>query len=188
MKGMPDNKRQHFVPQNYLREFSPDGESIGVFLVEHEKCIKKAPINSQAQESYFYGKSLELEKQLSELECLLAENRRTIFSNQTNKLSLYQREVLYQDMMLQLSRTKQMADLYEEMATANARRMWKHSNNELIRQHADDFCVKYENVYSGNIGNASYKDANGSTHQYNETHHGNTKYQVIATYGEGVCN
>jgi len=49
-------------------------------------------------------------------------------------------------------------------------------------------CVKYENVYSGNIENASYKDANGSTHQYNETHHGNTKYQVIATYGEGVCN
>lgn len=146
---MPNNKRQHYVPQNYLRDFSPDGESIGVFIADQEKCIKKAPINSQAQESYFYGKSLEIEKQLSELECLLAENRRTIFNNQTNKLSLYQREVLYQDMMLQLSRTKQMADLYEEMATANARRMWKHSNNDLIKQYADDYCVKYENPAIG---------------------------------------
>ena len=48
---MPDNKRQHYVPQNYLREFSSDGESIGVFLVDQEKCVKKAPINGQAQES-----------------------------------------------------------------------------------------------------------------------------------------
>ena len=146
---MPDNKRQHFVPQNYLREFSHDGDSIGVFLVEQEKCIGSAPINSQAQESYFYGKNLEIEKILSGLESLLAENRRTIFNNQTNKLNLYQREVLYQDMILQLSRTKHMADLYEEMATANARRVWRHSSDELVRKHADNFGIKFDKPIIG---------------------------------------
>jgi hypothetical protein len=142
---MPDNKRQHYVPQNYLRSFSPDGDSIGVFLIDSCKYIDRAPINSQAQEPYFYGKGLVLEKQLSELEGLLADNRRTIFENKTNKLNLYQKEVLYQDMMLQLSRTKQMADFYEEIATAYARRYWRHSSNEMVRQHADDFGIKFDN-------------------------------------------
>ena len=144
---MAENKRQHFVPQNYLKEFSHDGVNIGVFHVESGKCVgKPAPISSQAQESYFYGKDLTLEKQLSELEGLLADNRRTIFENFSNKMNLYQKEVLYQDMMLQLSRTKQMANLYEEIATMHARRIWRHSNDELVRQHADDFGIKFNNA------------------------------------------
>lgn len=143
---MSENKRQHYVPQNYLREFSVDGESIGVFHVESGKCVEKpAPIISQAQEPFFYGKNLELEKQLSELESLLADNRRTIFENTTNKLNLYQKEVLYQDMFLQLSRTRYMANLYEEIATAKARRIWKHSNDEYARKHADDFGIRFNN-------------------------------------------
>lgn len=113
--------------------------------MESGKCVEYAPINSQAQESYFYGKNLELEKELSEVEGLLADNRRTITENTTNKLNVYQREVLYQDMILQLSRTKQMASLYEETATAHARTIWKHSDDELIRKHADDFGIKIEN-------------------------------------------
>lgn len=144
---MAENKRQHFVPQNYLKEFSHDGVNIGVFHVESGRCVEKpAPISSQAQESYFYGQDLTLEKQLSELEGLLADNRRTIFENSSNKMNLYQKEVLYQDMMLQLSRTKQMANLYEEIATMHARRIWRHSNDELVRQHADDFGVKFDNA------------------------------------------
>lgn len=143
---MAENKRQHYVPQNYLKEFSPDGVNIGVFLVEDGKCVDKpAPINSQAQEPYFYGKNLTLEKQLSELESLLADNRRDIFENSSNKMNLYQREVLYQDMILQLSRTKSMANLYEDIANMHAKRIWRHSNDELIRKHADDFCVKFDN-------------------------------------------
>ncbi len=143
---MPENKRQHYVPQNYLKEFSSDGESIGVLLTDSGRCIDKpAPINSQAQESFFYGKDLELEKGLAELEGLLADNRKTIFENPTHKLNLYQKEVLYQDMMLQFSRTRYMANLYEEVATAQARRIWKHSNDEYARKHADDFGIRFNN-------------------------------------------
>lgn len=80
---MPENRRQHYVPQNYLREFSADGESIGVFLLDTNKYISTAPIKSQAQESFFYGKDLVLEKQLSELESELADNRSTILTNNT---------------------------------------------------------------------------------------------------------
>lgn len=140
---MPINKRQHYVPQNYLREFSPNGSSIGVFLIKTEEAINAASINSQAQEMYFYGEDLTLEKQLSELENILADNRRSIFSCEPKRLTLYQREALYQDMMLQLCRTRKMADVLEQSATAKARRIWKHSKDELVKKHADDFGIKY---------------------------------------------
>ncbi len=142
---MSENKRQHYVPKNYLREFSDDGLSIGVYLVGTGKSIEAASISSQAQESFFYGKNLELEKQLSEVEAIMADNRKTIFAHTTNKLTVRQREILYQDMMLQLSRTKYMANLYEEVATAQVRRIWKHSGDEMIRKYVDDVGIKFEN-------------------------------------------
>ena len=140
---MPANKRQHYVPQNYLKEFSPDGDSIGVYHIASDKWADTAGIKYQAQQPYFYGTGLELEKDLSELERKLAENRKSIIENGTQHLSLYQRETLYQDMMLQFLRTKQMADLYEQSATAKARRLWKLSKNELVCKYADCFVVKY---------------------------------------------
>ena len=141
---MPANKRQHYVPQNYLRSFSSDGNSIGVFQIETEKCIDTAPIKGQAQEAYFYSDMLVLEKNLGDMEEIMSNNRKTIFENSNQKLSLYQKEILYQDMMLQLYRTRQMADIYEELATAKARRIWSHSNDEFIRKNADNFGIKYK--------------------------------------------
>ena len=140
---MPDNKRQHYVPQNYLREFSQDGATIGVYLTGSNKYIDEAPIARQAQKPYFYSDNLELEKGLSEIEEITAKNRRTLFENTSQKLSLYQKEILYQDMMLQLFRTKQMADKVEEFATANARTIWRHCSDELIRENADNYGIKY---------------------------------------------
>lgn len=140
---MPDNKRQHYVPQSYLRDFSIDGATIGVYLIDSDKCIDEAPISRQAQKPYFYSDNLSLEKGLSEIEQLTAANRRTIIENTSKKLTLYQKEVLYQDMMLQLFRTKQMADKFEEFATAKARIIWRHSSDELIRENAENYGVKY---------------------------------------------
>ena len=146
---MPENKRQHYVPQNYLKGFSFNGDSIGVYVIETEQWHDSAKIKTQAQESYFYGADLTLEKGLSELEGLMADNRKTVVENTTQELSLYQKEVLYQDMMLQLSRTKQMADIYEQMATNKARRLWSHSSDELMRKHANDFGIKFANPILG---------------------------------------
>lgn len=140
---MPDNKRQHYVPQNYLREFSKDGTTVGAYLIETDKYINEATIARQAQKAYFYSDNLEIEKGLSEIEEITAKNRRTLFENTSQKLSLYQKEILYQDMMLQLFRTKQMAEKVEELATAQARNIWRHSSDKLIRENADNYGIKY---------------------------------------------
>ena len=48
-------------------------------------------------------------------------------------------------MMLQLSRTRQIANFYEEIATASARRIWRHCGDDEVRKHADDFGIKFNN-------------------------------------------
>ncbi|PZR08305.1 MAG: hypothetical protein DI539_22875 [Flavobacterium psychrophilum] len=70
-----DNKKnvtkiQHFVPQFFQRYFSfeHNGKTIGMFNVNKKIFIASAPIRKQSYQDYFYGKSGELEKWLSEIE------------------------------------------------------------------------------------------------------------------------
>ena len=54
---MPDNKRQHFVPQHYLRQFCVDeSQQVAIATVAPFKFIGLGAINRQCQEDYFYGK------------------------------------------------------------------------------------------------------------------------------------
>lgn len=62
------------------------------------------------------------------------------------KLDLWHREMLYQDMFLQMVRVPQLEDMYNEMVNANAQRIWKHDSNPEVREHADKFEAKVENA------------------------------------------
>lgn len=66
---MAENKRQHFVPQFYLKKFSYDGLHIYVYNVERKKIFNTL-IKTSCRKDYFYGKNLEVEELLSELESI----------------------------------------------------------------------------------------------------------------------
>jgi hypothetical protein len=61
-------KKQHYVPQFLLRNWSEDDSSIKVFLLKGNKRIEKAPINEQSQKKYYYGKDQKIEKLYGSLE------------------------------------------------------------------------------------------------------------------------
>lgn len=65
---MATKKNQHFVPQVYLRNFSLDGASIGVYVRHKDIWVESAPIKKQSCADYFYGKDLKLENLLGNLE------------------------------------------------------------------------------------------------------------------------
>lgn len=67
---MADGKKQHYVPQFYLRNFSKDGKTIGCGYVDTVKpsIIETAPIKTQAAEDYFYTKDTHLETEFSKIE------------------------------------------------------------------------------------------------------------------------
>lgn len=66
---MAENKRQHFVPQFYLKNFSDDEMHIYAYNLERKKTFN-TQIRTSCQKDYFYGKDLEVEALLSELESI----------------------------------------------------------------------------------------------------------------------
>ena len=67
---MPGKKRQHFVPQFYLKNFSNggSGKTIGVFNLKSNLFIKEAKLKTQAYEDNFYGADGAIEDILGILE------------------------------------------------------------------------------------------------------------------------
>jgi hypothetical protein len=77
-------KIQHFVPQFFQRYFSFENnqKTIGMFNVNNEIFKNSTPIKTQSYGDYFYGKSGELEKWLSDLENKSAPIFREMWGNE----------------------------------------------------------------------------------------------------------
>ena len=60
--------RHHYVPKFYLRNFSNNGKSIGMYINKNERYIKCASIKEQACKEYLYGKEQIIEDTLMDIE------------------------------------------------------------------------------------------------------------------------
>lgn len=67
---MPEKKKQHFVSQFLLRQFSVEDNPKVINLYNRltDKLVENAPINTQAQEAYFYGVDTTFEDYLAHFE------------------------------------------------------------------------------------------------------------------------
>lgn len=65
---MEDKKYQHYVPQFYLKNFSDNGKSVGMYIFETKKHIKNSAIRENFGKNYFYGKDKKIEEGLAKLE------------------------------------------------------------------------------------------------------------------------
>lgn len=105
---MATQKNQHYVPQLYLRNFSLDGSSIGLYVKGKDIWTDNAPIKKQSCADYFYGKDLSIENKLAQLE----NSSSSIFYRLNNgdyNISEADKEILYFYIMLQYGRTEMAA-------------------------------------------------------------------------------
>lgn len=65
---MADKKKQHYVPQFYMRHFIDSDKKFHLFNVNEGKYIGLIPYKDQCYEDYFYGKDKVWEDKLSVLE------------------------------------------------------------------------------------------------------------------------
>lgn len=78
---MPENKRQHYVPQFYLRNFAgPGGGTLGVFNLKASRFITPAKLKSQAAKSWLYGADGEAERHFASIEGAAAGSIRQILA------------------------------------------------------------------------------------------------------------
>jgi hypothetical protein len=54
-------KKQHYIPQFYLRNFSSNKYKVRIFQIKNQE-IKLSPISTTCQERFFYGKDGEFEE------------------------------------------------------------------------------------------------------------------------------
>ncbi len=65
---MARNKKQHFVPKLYMRNFTRDGQFLSVYSIEQKKTYPKASYKDQCYKNYYYGSDGIWEEKLSTLE------------------------------------------------------------------------------------------------------------------------
>ncbi len=119
---MPENKKQHYVPQFYIRNFSKDKKRVFIYHLE-SKQVFLSPINSTCQDKYFYGLAPDFEKLLAEFEQKQAAViKKIIETRNLNMLTHGERFDLYGFVMLQFTRTKDarmVAENYVEFFVKN---------------------------------------------------------------------
>ena len=105
-RGMAEYKKQHYVPQHFLRNFS-DGNRTVAYNIENEKEYPPTPVANLCYENYFYDDDGEIEQVLSELEGTHASVLRKLTSNRNlNQLDRNEENNLLSFITLQSARTK----------------------------------------------------------------------------------
>jgi hypothetical protein len=150
---MPENKIQHYVSQFTLRHFSCDAnkEIINVFDRKSSKIIYATAIKKQAQESYFYGVDLSLEKYLKAIEDKAAPVIKEII--ETGKLP-HKDEIEYKRLlhyiMLYAFRTKAASNKVEENLNDTFREFAKY-DNELAKIDWDNLRLRHSEPSAFNL-------------------------------------
>ncbi|WP_153788995.1 DUF4238 domain-containing protein [Pseudomonas sp. EMN2] len=121
---MPANKKHHYVPKFYLKNFSQNSLSINIYNIHRDKTINNANLKNQCYKDYFYGKTDKVEKALGGIEGAASEIFREIIKSQSAPRPFtveHMRLVLF--VLIQHSRTTYAVDVLNEMTDKFAKKM-----------------------------------------------------------------
>lgn len=141
---MPNNKKRHFVPQFYLRNFSYDAQKkfINIFHIKSGKHIHNGMIKNQAQKDYFYGSELAFENALSDIESETSLLIETIIQRgEVPKYLSADYQTLLMYCIFQHHRTLYAADAMDEQLDKTVKIIFK-SHSE-IGPHLDNYLVHF---------------------------------------------
>ena len=136
-------KKQHYVPQFLLRNWSEDKSSIKTYLLNENRVVQTASISSQAQKPFFYGKDQEVESIL----CQLEEESALIIAKlltENFELSIEERGVIVHFIAMQNIRTPNAIQQTNDMASALARDLLiKEKKFEEFKENIKDLNVEF---------------------------------------------
>jgi len=128
---MANNKKHHFVPQFYLKNFSCDGKSISLFNKRSVRKVFSAGIKTQCYRDYFYGKDLKLENWLAKVEGKVANVFKKIITSQAipeRKDEMYEDLLLY--IAIQASRTTYAAEEMSQVRDLSSDKRYSLNESE----------------------------------------------------------
>jgi hypothetical protein len=134
---MPANKKHHYVPKFYLKNFSPNNLSINIYNITRDKTITHANLKNQCYKDYFYGKNDKVEKVLGGIEGVAAEIFKEIIKDKSPPRPFtieHMRLILF--VLIQHSRTTYAVDVMNEMTDKFAKKLL--STNDSFNQEDID--------------------------------------------------
>lgn len=155
---MPEKKKQHFVSQFLLKEFSVKDNTkvINLYNRQTDKLVENAPIKTQAQEPYFYGMDSTFEDYLSHFEGKASGILRMVIKDKT--LPHYSHKnygILLHFIMLFAFRTKSSVNQTEERINSAVKALSKYIS-ELNEIDFDQYRIVHPEPAAFNL--ASYID------------------------------
>jgi hypothetical protein len=139
---MASNKKQHYVPQFYLRNFSKDGKQIFVYHLASQVC-NLSPIVSTCQEKYFYDVDPEFEKMLNQIESRQAPVIKKIIDLQNlETLSANELYDLMAFFVIQDTRTKDarmLVDKHVELFVSKYIKPMMKADQELKKKYTPEY-------------------------------------------------
>jgi Protein of unknown function (DUF4238) len=131
---MPQNKKHHYVPKFYLRNFSADGVSIGIYNISSKRTIASGNLSNQCYRNYFYGKQPTIEHALAGIEGAAAQVISGLLSGQKPPPPLSSEHiVLSHFIVLQAARTAHAAEVEAEAMDKTFKTVYR---NELGHLHS----------------------------------------------------
>lgn len=149
---MPENKKQHYVPKMYLRNFSwGDRVQINIALVRSGKRILAGNLAGQCYEDYFYGENLVVEKAFGALEGRAQEVLNTMIqtARAPPRWSTNHHAFLVFT-LLQRARTVAAAAALNEQLDKVAKAALEASGS-MEPEMADTFKIKYKNAVGNSL-------------------------------------
>lgn len=121
---MPQNKKHHYVPRFYLKRFSADGKSINLWNIQREQKIERANLKNQCYKNYFYGKNLQIEHALGNVEGQVASLFHNVdMYNVLPRLGSPEHFSLIVYILIQYGRTKYSTEALDEMSDKLAKHL-----------------------------------------------------------------
>jgi len=138
---MPHNKKHHFVPKFYLRNFSEDEKSIGIYNIASRRTIPQGNLDNQCYRNYFYGKTPEVEHALGGMEGSAAQVIKNCIATEAVPKPLSAEHVtLSHFVVLQAARTGFEAEAMAEATDKFFKAVYRDQFGDL-----DDYEIGFDN-------------------------------------------
>lgn len=128
---MPQNKKQHYIPKFYMKNFSDFNGRVNVLNLRDKQIYENVPYKNQGYNTYYYGLDTKWEKILSNKEQIWATSIKSVLNNDVMSMSI-------------LSALKEFAVYQRERSFANKQYRIKEQSELLF--HAAEIDLSHKGI------------------------------------------
>lgn len=139
---LTEKENQHYVPQFYLKYFSLNEKSVGMFRFAEDKIIKHASIKDNFNISFFYGEDGKMEDAFAELEGKWNTIIKQILETRKLPNGIEEQLLIRLLFLLQSARTKFKGDEWDNYTTKLYSEILSSQDHELYNKIKGKFKIQ----------------------------------------------